>query len=272
MTMPSPNASCGEHRPTAFFERTGEREFVATPLTEGAWNRTEQHIAPALGLIAHAIETDQRHRRDDALTLGRLSYDILGTIPIGTVTIEVVVLRPGRTIELVEARMSYDGRPVVLARAWLMKTFDTEEIAGTSFVPLVPPGALPAWDMSALWGGACIAAMEVRREEIEPGRARAWLKTTTNLLDNEAVSATAGMLTLVDVANGVAARMSPDAVAFPNLDLTVHLLRSPVQGWLGLDTTASFGSIGIGMTHSVLHDVDGVLGVVVQSLTVRPRQ
>lgn len=254
-----------------FFERTGSREFAATPLVEGAWNRTEQHIAPALGLIAHVIEDDQQQRREDALRLGRLSYDILGTIPIGTVTIDVAVLRPGRTIELVEARMSHEGRPVVLARAWLMQTFDTEAIAGTSFPTLPPPEAIAAWDMSAVWAGACIESMELRREELGQGRARAWLRTTVDLLGGEDTSPTADMLALADIANGIAARMPPQLVAFPNLDLTVHLLRSPVHGWLGLDTTASFGPNGIGLTHSIMHDREGVLGSIVQSLTVRPR-
>lgn len=272
MTEPSRGTTISSDRnATSFFRRVGEREFAATPRVEGAWNRTEQHIAPALGLIAHAIELDQRQRRDNGLRLGRLSYDILGTIPIGQVAIDVAVLRPGRTIELVEARMSYEGRTVVLARAWLMKSFDTQAIAGTSIIPLAAPDALPAWDMGTLWAGACIASLEVRREELEAGRARAWVRTSVDLLDKETVSATAGMLALVDVANGVAARMSPDIVAFPNLDLTVHLLRSPVPGWLGLDTTASFGSDGIGITHSILHDAKGALGTLVQSLTVRPR-
>lgn len=254
-----------------FFERTGPSDFAATPLVQGAWNRTEQHIAPALGLIAHAIESDQRQRREDALRLGRLSYDILGTIPIGPVAVDVAVLRPGRTIELVEARMSYDGRPVVLARAWLMQTFDTAAIAGTSFPALPPPGAIAAWDMSTVWAGACIGSMELRREEIGTGRAKAWLRTNVELLGGEDTSPTANMLALADIANGIAVRMPPERVAFPNLDLTIHLLRSPLQGWLGLDTTVSFGPNGIGLTHSIMHDSAGVLGSIVQSLTVRPR-
>lgn len=244
---------------TCFFERIGPCEFAATPLVEGAWNRTEQHIAPALGLIAHAIKTDQLQRREDVLRLGRLSYDILGTIPIGTVTIDVTVLRPGRTIELVEARRSYEGRPVVLARTWLMQVFDTEAIAGTSFPALPPPEAIPAWDMSTVWAGACIGSMELRREDVGIGRARAWLRTNVGLLCGEDTSPTADMLALADIANGIAARMPPQRVAFPNLDLTIHLLRSPVHGWLGLDTTVSFGPNGIGLTHSIMHDREGVL-------------
>lgn len=91
------------------------------------------------------------------------------------------------------------------------------------------------------------------------------------LLAGEDVSATARALGLVDLANGVAVRAAPDEVAFPNLDLTVHLFDAPRGGWLGLDTSVSFGPDGLGLTHSTLHDVHGPIGTVEQCLTVRPR-
>jgi hypothetical protein len=59
-------------------------------------------------------------------------------------------------------------------------------------------------------------------------------------------------------------------VAFPNLDLTLHLLRPPVGEWIGFDTTVSFGATGLGLTSTVLHDLDGPIGTVAQTLTVRP--
>lgn len=223
-----------------------------------------------LGLIAHAIEKDLRTRRDDDLELGCLSFDILGTIPIGTVTIEVTVIRPGRTIELVEARLLHDGRAAVLARAWLMRGYNTRFIEGTSFLALPPPEALPPWEMDAIWAGGFIGSLEVRREDLGLGRARAWLRTNAQLVAQESASSTARALALVDVADGVAPRISPELALFPNLDLTVHLFRRPTPGWFGLDTTVSIGFDGIGLTHSVLHGLDGVIGTVVQCLTVRP--
>lgn len=157
MTLPfEPIADDGSRH---YFKRVVAQEFIAGPLVQGAWNLSEQHIAPSLGLIAHAIETDLKARRTDDLVLGRLSYDILGTIPIGPVTIEVSVLRPGRTIELVEARMLYDQRPVVLSRAWLKRGFDTSALAQTSYAPLPPPEMLPRWDMSSEWGGGLTSSL-----------------------------------------------------------------------------------------------------------------
>lgn len=259
-------------RPGSYFEREGARVFRATRLTEGAWNPAEQHIAPALGLVAHAIEADMRERRGaDALVVSRVSYDILGVVPIGVVTVETSVLRPGRTIELVEARLLYDGRPVVLARAWLLKAFDASSIAGTALTPLAPPEGLPDHAFDGSWAGACVASIEGRREPLGQGRARGWIRTPHALIGGESVSGTAWALGMVDFANGITPRFRPDEAFFPNVDLTAHLLRVPAPGWLGFDTSVTFDAGGIGLTHSILHDANGPLGSVAQSLTVRPR-
>ena len=58
---------------------------------------------------------------------------------------------------------------------------------------------------------------------------------------------------------------------FPNVDLTVHLLHAPRPGWLGADTTVTFGATGLGATHSILHDERGPFAISIQTLTVRPR-
>ena len=65
-------------------------------------------------------------------------------------------------------------------------------------------------------------------------------------------------------------RESPDHWLFPNLDLTIHLYRTPVAGWVGLDTTVTFGPTGLGLTSSALHDTLGPVGRAEQILTVRP--
>ncbi len=75
----------------------------------------------------------------------------------------------------------------------------------------------------------------------------------------------------MDTANGIAVQQDPAEWMFPNVDLTVHLFRQPRGPWTGLDTTASFGPTGQGLTSSVLHDVDGPVGQAEQILTVRPQ-
>lgn len=254
----------------AYFVRTGPTSFRATEHCGGAWDLATQHIAPALGLLAHVVETDRDSRRGDGLVLGRLSYDILGTVPIEEVDTAVRVLRPGRTIELVEAVLSHAGREVVRLRAWLMRPGETAALAGSAFAPIDPPEAYDEWDPTSVWPGGFIASAQVRRRLIEPGRGTYWVRTALPLLAEEKVSALAAAAGLFDIANGMVVRADPGEVAFPNIDLTAHLVAEPAGDWLGFDTTVSFGPGGLGLTSSVLHDTRGPIGTLAQVLTVRP--
>ncbi|MGH9126413.1 MAG: thioesterase family protein [Acidimicrobiales bacterium] len=256
---------------TAYFERHGATHFRATPHVGGAWKLDEQHISPALGLLVHLVEVDRDARRGDGLVLARLSYDILGTVPVDVVETEVRVVRPGRTVELVEARIIHRARTVVMLRAWLMRPYGTAALASSSFPPLPEVDEMPPWDPTTVWTGGFIASAEVRRLQHRSGRASYWVRSPVDLVDGEAVSRLAHAARLFDIANGMTVLASPEEVFFPNVDLTAHLFGDFAGEWLGFDTTVSFGPGGLGLTSSVLHDVHGPIGTVAQSLTVRPR-
>lgn len=253
-----------------YFERLDEHRFQATNEVTGAWNTQEQHIAPALGLLVHELERDRDRRRDDRLRIGRLSYDLLGTVPVDAVEVGVRVIRPGRTIELVEAALRHGGREIVLLRAWLIQTGDNQHVAGTNIPRMRPPGELPEWDPTTVWPGGFIESAQVRRDQHEPGRACYWVRSKTVLLEDEPVSDFARFAGLLDIANGMTVRAEPSEVAFPNVDLTAHFFEEPRGEWLGFDTSVSFGTSGLGLTKSLLHDVQGPVGSMSQILTVRP--
>ncbi|MFC4137734.1 MULTISPECIES: thioesterase family protein [unclassified Microbacterium] len=254
---------------TAYFERLSETAFRATRATEGAWNVAEQHIAPTFGLLAHLIQLEHASRHEHPLALAKVTYDILGVIPIDVVEVQVRVLRPGRTIELIEATLSHDGRPAAIGRAWFLKPHETADVAGSALPAMPARDGMPKWDAPG-WPGAFVRTPDIRRIEEFPGRAHAWVLPLLPLIEGEQVSATARMLGYVDLANGLTPRVSPSEVAFPNLDLSAHLLREPVGDWIGFDTTMSIGPAGLGITHTVLHDEEGPVGTSVQELTIRP--
>lgn len=254
----------------AYFQRLDATSFRATDHVGGAWDTATQHVAPALGLMVHAVQADRASRRDDEALVGRVSFDILGTMPVDVVDLAVEVLRPGRTIELVEARLGHAGRDVVRLRAWLLQPGETEHLAGSALPAIPGPDDTPSWDGTQLWPGGFIGSVDVRRHLHEPGRGTFWVRPRVPLLAGEEVSPLAATLGVVDIANGMVVRADPTQVAFPNVDLTAHLLRAPVPGWVGFDTTVSFGAGGLGSTSTVLHDVDGPFATMAQALTVRP--
>ncbi|MCX5044153.1 thioesterase family protein [Aldersonia sp. NBC_00410] len=256
--------------PTYYFKRTSESTLVATTHTGGAWNTDEQHIAPALGLATHIVEQHRMRRHGDAMSTGRLSFDILGTMPVGEIEASLRVLRPGNTIELVEATLGHAGRAALVARAWLIRKYDTAPLAHTHFPALSPREELPAWDPTTVWPGGFIASAEVRRHRVDAGRAMFWVRTPVALVANEDSTPLARAIGLLDIANGMTERLEPAEILFPNLDLTAHMFAEPDGEWIGFDTTVSIGADGIGLTHSIIHDHRGPIGTSSQILTVRP--
>ncbi len=255
----------------AYFRRVDETRFQPTEHTGGGWDPEELHFSPLAGLIVHAIDGYLGLRAGTGLLLARISYDILGRLANDVCEVRVETIRPGRTIELLEATLTIGGRPVIRARAWMLSAFDTRDVAGGAAETLPDPETLTAWPMTSIWRGGFIASIEVRPvEPVMPGRATAWVSTASALVEGEAASPLASYVTLIDTANGLAARESPGSWLYPNVDLTIHLHRQPEGHWVGLDSTAVFGPTGHGITSSLLHDVTGQVGRAQQMLTVRP--
>ncbi|MGI5441493.1 thioesterase family protein [Streptomyces shenzhenensis] len=255
----------------SYYERIDEHRFKPTPHASGAWSPDEQHFSPLGGLVVHAVDGFLAERPDTGLVPARISYDILGRPALDECEIRVETVRPGRTIELLEAVVLIAGRPVVRGRFWLLAGLDTTAVAGGAGARLPAPEGLDRWAMSDLWPGGYIASLDVRTvAPPEPGRTTAWVTTDLDLVAGEPAGPLARYVTLVDTANGIAVRQSPTAWMFPNVDLTLHLHRRPAGRWAGLDTTVVFGPTGQGLTSTVLHDADGPVGHAQQILTVRP--
>jgi hypothetical protein len=264
LTTPAPNG---------YFERVDDDIYLPTVHVGGGWDPDEMHFSPLGGLIVHAIDRHLAGRPGTGMLLGRISFDILGRLATEECEIRVETIRPGRTIELIEATVLIAARPVVRARAWLLAALDTSAVAGGGPDRLTPPEKLTPWPMTSVWPGGYVASLDVRPLTApRPGRATAWVSTGVDLVVAETVSPLASYIALVDTANGIAVRQPPTTWMFPNVDLTIHLHRQPEGRWTGLDTTVVLGPTGQGITSTVLHDVTGPIGHAQQILTVRPRR
>jgi len=226
-------------------------------------------MAPVAGIMAHVLEACEAR---PGLRIARISYEILGLIADGEFEIVTSMVRPGRTIELVQAELIAGGRVAVRATAWRLQVSDTTEVSG------IVDARLPALEHAAeplsliQWPGGYIRSIEVRPlPDHVAGSGRVWLRTPYPLLRSEPVSDFARLVGLIDTSNGIATRVKPGegGYAFPNVDLQVHLYRVPTGEWLGLENAVNFGSDGVGLTSTVLHDGDGPFGRAEQILTLR---
>lgn len=252
---------------TAYYEQLGPGRYRSTEQASGAWDISHQHMSPVSGLLVDALE---RCAPREELGYGRVTFEILGVIEGGEVEVRAEVVRPGRTIELVQAELSVAGRVAVRATGWRMLRTDTTEVAGSAQEPMPGPEQGAPFAPDRIWQGGYIRSLQFRvLAGWEPGRGRVWLRSGAELVAGAETSQLAGMFSLVDTANGVSVRVPPEELLYPNLDLTVHLYRQPRGPWLGLATEVSFGPDGRGLTAAVLHDLDGPFGRSAQLLTLR---
>ncbi|MFF2274117.1 thioesterase family protein [Agromyces sp. NPDC058136] len=255
----------------SYFTALGDGRYRATEHAGSAWGDDGLHFSPVAGLLTHHLEQWRGAHADGAKTIGRVSFDILGRIADDEIEIETRVLRPGRTIELLETTASIQGRPTITARAWALSDVDTSAVAGDEWALLPSPDGLTSSPVAETWPGGYIRSIDVRHAgEPRPGRAAAWITTEVALVDGEEAGPLASYVALIDTANGIAVREHPSEWMFPNLDLTIHFFRRPEGRWNGFDTTVTFGPSGQGLTSSVLYDLAGPVGTAQQLLTVRP--
>lgn len=265
LTADLPDLAEGDY----YYKSLGAGHYRSTIHAQGAWNDHEQHMAPASGIMAHALENFQPRPE---LRMARLSYEILGLIPGGEFEVTTTMLRPGKTIELVQAELTANGRTAIRASAWRMLTSDTSEVAAVEDSPIPGPNDCKPFDAVSVWPGGYIRSLDFRvADGHRPGSGAVWLATPYALTDAGSPSEMARLVGLVDTANGIAARVPPgrDSYAFPNLDLQIHMYRKPAGEWLGLENKVSFGDDGIGLTSTVLHDLQGPFGRAEQILTLR---
>ncbi len=208
--------------------------------------------------------------------LTRATFEILKPVPIASMEVSTEVVRPGRSVELIEGTLSSGGTPLIQARGWRIRTeaLDLDESPpGES----PPPGPGEAQTKPFFPTGADTGyhtAMEVRYLEggyLEPGPARAWMRMLHPLIEGEEVEPRDRVLVAADSGNGVSAPLDYRRWLFINADLSVAL-RRPLRGeWVCLDATTWVEPDGIGLTDTGLYDEHGLVGRATQSLLVGPR-
>lgn len=245
--------------------------YRPSPHSQGAWNEHEQHMAPAAGILSHELMLFDP--RPDML-YARLSYDILGLIPLKDFTITTRSIRPGRTIELIESSLSCEGKVTITLRAWRLIKSDTTPVTTLEDRPMATRDSMSPWpEFEQIWRGGYVDTVKnhIRSNaDRRAGKSQVWLTNELEMVEGVATSSFVKLIGMVDTNNGVAiAQGAPFTHMFPNIDLQIHLYREPQGEWLGLDAQQQYGPTGVGLSSAILHDELGPFGHCEQILTVR---
>jgi len=256
----------------SFYLPDGSR-YVATELTRGPWDPDSQHAGPPCALLGRELD---RAGGIEGARLARATFEILRPVPIAPLTVSAAVVRPGRSIELVEGALSHEGTEILRARAWRIR------VSEVGLGPQPPadepspgPGTAEARDFFPTGHETGYhSAMEVRflsGAYLEPGPARAWMRMRVALIEGEEPSPLDRVLVAADSGNGVSAPLDYRRYLFINADLSVALRRMPEGEWVLLDATSYAGRDGIGLSDTLLGDARGPIGRATQSLLIAQR-
>jgi hypothetical protein len=264
----------------AFYSLDGDRA-TPTELTRGPWDPNAQHAGPPSALLGRAIELCEPRA---GMRVGRVTIEILAPVPIAPFTVSAGVVRPGRSVEMLEASLAGPDGELMRARAWRLATADItahweqeepppgpEDATALEFFPENGGSRAPRARRSGERVG-WHTAMEIvfaRGRFLEPGPATVWMRPRVPLVEGEEITPLQRVLVAADGGNGVSAPLDWSGFIFINTDLTVHLLRPPEGEWVCLDAVTHVD--GLGMTDTALWDRRGRIGRAAQTLLVRAR-
>jgi Thioesterase-like superfamily len=254
----------------SFYVPLGDGLWAATVHTTGPWDAGAQHGGPPSALLGRAM---QRCQPRDDMIIARFTCEILYPIPVGEISVQARVARPGRSVELVEASASAGGREVARASAWRVRK--TVGVSVTSALPALAglPDEQPGMSRSG-WVDGYVSAIEwrwVSGHFSAPGPATVWSRMRYPLVPDEEPSPLERVLIIADSGNGASGELDFAGWHFINPELTVHLHREAVGEWICLDARTAISAGGAGLATSVLSDTRGPVGVGAQSLLIAPR-
>jgi hypothetical protein len=259
--------------PDAVFVQDGDR-FRATELGLGPWYPGALHGGAPAALIVHVLNG---HAVADGLRLARITYEFVRPVPLGELTVDVEVVRPGRRVTLLDAILrDGDGTEVTRARALLVRPSDVSAPSTAAQGPTFPgpeQGVRNDWEGRQRRGFAT-EAMEirfVRGRFLEAGGATAWFRLRHQLVDGKPVHPLESVAAAGDFGNGIAAVLNWDEHVFINPDLTIYIERPPVDEWVALESQTRIEAGSVGIAESVLWDRRGRIGHAIQSLVIGPR-
>lgn len=249
----------------------GLETFDSMPATAGPWSSSAQHGGPPSALLTRALE---RLPEAAERALARVTVELLGPVPVGPVGTSARVLRPGRTVCLVESEL-HDltaGRVVARAVAWLLPRATGLPENAPARLEHSPADGF-ALDRPGDWLGGYLDAVEWRwiSGTLErPGPGVVWMRPPA-LVAGEEITPAQRLMACVDSASGASSCLDVREWSFMNTELTVHLLRPPEGEWVCLDALTTLAGTAVGVCTAAVHDTAGLVARSSQALLVTPR-
>lgn len=256
----------------AYFTRDADGVFRGNDPARGPWSEDHCHAGPVTGLVARAAEALAGPEK----MLTRLTVDFLRPLPVAGLRVEGTLTRSTRTLATTRVEV-HDPDGGLCAQATTMHLV-RKALSGVPTTPAAPPdfaGAVPG--PFSIAEGRHDRPMfadftEIRfppGEDSRPGPTTLWMRTP-RIVQGEDPSPIQALCPLADCGNAISRNAELSEMGFMNTDLTLQVHRAPEGRWFASQSVSYWEPTGIGMSHSVLFDRKGPVGVALQTLVLHP--
>lgn len=252
----------------AFWIPGEDGRFRATLHTQGPWSPEFQHGGPPAALLVRQME--RCSPRPDMM-LARVTIDILGPVPIALLSAQARVVRTGRSVEMLEATLIHEERPVMRAISRRVRLPNQRPPADEPVIPPALPGPESLYVTDRHCGYFSATEWRVVTGSYQHGKGTVWMHQHYPLVANEEPSSLQRLVLAADSANGISSRLDIEEWQFIPTELTIHCLRVPRGEWVCLDAVTHLQAEGVGLTTADIYDQDGLVGRSAQSLFIANR-
>jgi hypothetical protein len=255
--------------PDSIFEPVEGGRFIATQAALGPWTNQALHGSPPTMLLARAIEL---FPADQAMFVSRLTVELLRPVGRTPLTVTSRLVRPGRKVQLVESSLWNGEQEVARATGLRIRLLDIDVPRTTDPMPHPDPESVAPWAQGWRAGDAYhMIGVDVRGPRLGAvGPGWAWFRLKLPLLPGEKPTPLIRICAAADFPNGISFVVDPRKTTFVNPDLSVFVIRPPVDEWVLVDARTWLEAGGTGMAEGALYDSGGRIGRSVQSLIVEP--
>jgi hypothetical protein len=178
-------------------------------------------------------------------------------------------------VQLVEASLWNGDLEVARATALRLRRAEIDVPGDAEPPPHGPPESVTEWTGGYRTGAVYHLRGVEGRSHVNPGGDRgpgwAWFRLKLPLVPGEEPSGLLRICAAADFPNGISNVVDPRITSYLNPDLTVHVLRVPVDEWVMVDARTWLDEHGNGLAEGALYDRRGRIGRSLQSLLVEPR-
>jgi hypothetical protein len=205
------------------------------------------------------------------MRIARMTVDMHRPVPLGRLEVQAEVVREGKRLQIVQARIvGPSGTEVARATALRFRLAEGPDVPSDPRRPVVAP---PPWGelrppMPPPEGlNGFVGALQTRDAGGEDPAVN-WYRATKAVIAGEEPSPTVRLAWASDFTANSGNYLDHSRWSAINADLTITLGRAPTGEWTGVSTRAWYASDGIGHARADLFDRDGLVGTCTASLLV----